>query len=363
VPLLDLKAQYDSIRDEVRLALDRVIESQQFILGREVEALEEEIAAYSRCRFAIGVSSGTDALVVALKALGIKSGDEVITTSYSFFSTAGTIAAIGARPVFADIDPQTYNIDPRDIQSRITSRTRAVVPVHLFGQMARMVEIADIARRHGLFLIEDAAQAIGAEFRGLRAGSIGDFGCFSFYPTKNLGGFGDGGMLTTNDAELAGRAKTLRQLGARSKYHHDVVGGNFRLDEIQAAVLRVKLRHLDRWTEGRRRNAARYRELLGGVAGVQLPFEANECRHVYHQFVIRSRQRDVLRSHLERLGIGTEVYYPRPLHLQPCFSDLGYRSGDFPASEAAAAETLALPVYPELTAEMMQAVAAGIAEF
>jgi dTDP-4-amino-4,6-dideoxygalactose transaminase len=360
VPFLDLKAQYANIREEVRSAIDRVIESQRFILGPEVESLEKEIALYSGCRYAVGVSSGTDALLVALMVLGIGPGDEVITTPYTFFATGGAIARLGARPVFADIDAGTYNIDPGKIEARISGRTRAIMPVHLFGQMASMPAIIEIAHRHKLYIIEDAAQAIGAEIDGKRADSLGHFGCFSFYPSKNLGGFGDGGMVTTNDSELAERARLLRAHGSQAGYRHEIVGGNFRLDEIQAAVLRVKLQYLDGWTEARGRNAARYRELLSGAAGVKLPSETQVSRHIYNQFVIRSGNRDALRSHLRQCGIGTEIYYPLPLHLQPCFKDLGGELGDLPVSEAAASESLALPVYPELTLEMQQRVAAAI---
>lgn len=363
LPFLDLKAQYAGLREEVRSAIDRVIESQRFILGPEVESLEKEIASYSGCRYGVGVSSGTDALLVALMALGIGRGDEVITSPYSFFATAGAIARQGATPVFADIDAGTYNIDPGKIEARISGRTRAVMPVHLFGQMASMPDIIEIARRHKLFVIEDAAQAIGAEIDGKRAGSLGNFGCFSFYPSKNLGGYGDGGMVVTNDSELADRARLLRVHGSPGGYRHEILGGNFRLDEIQAAVLRVKLQYLDRWTEARRRNAARYRELLSGATGIGLPSETRNSRHIYNQFVIRCRNRDALRSHLVERSIGTEIYYPLPLHLQPCFKHLTYTPGDLPASEAAARESLALPIYPELTMEMQQRVTTAILEF
>jgi dTDP-4-amino-4,6-dideoxygalactose transaminase len=360
VPLLDLKAQYATIRDEVRQALDRVIDAQQFILGPEVEALEAEVAAYCRCRFAVGLSSGTDALLAALMAIGIRPGDEVITTPYSFFATAGVIARLGARAVFVDIDAATFNILPDRIENRVTSRTKAVIPVHLFGQMAVMDAIDAIAGKHNLAVIEDAAQAIGAEDRGRRAGSIGHLGCLSFYPSKNLGGFGDGGMVTTNDSALAERVRLLRNHGFRSKYENVVLGGNFRLDAIQAAVLRVKLKHLDAWTEARRKNAALYRELLPSVPG--LPEELPGRRHVYNQFVIRHARRDFLAEHLKSRGIGTDIYYPIPLHLQACFKELGYRSGDFPESELASRQSLALPIYPELTPEMIQYVARAIAE-
>jgi len=361
VPLLDLKAQYAPIRDEIRAALDRVLESQVFILGPEVTALENEIASYCGCSHAIGVSSGTDALLVALMAIDIKPGDEVITGSYSFSATAGSIARLGARPVFVDIDPKTFNIDPAAISARVTSRTRAIIPVHLYGQIADMPSILEIAQRHKLRVIEDAAQAIGAELNGVRAGSIGDVGCISFYPSKNLGGFGDGGMITTNDAGLAGRIRLLRSHGFRTKYYNELLGGNFRLDEIQAAVLRVKLRYLDQWTEARRRNAGIYRQNLGKTGAVELPWELPNSRHAFNQFVVRSRRRDQLMSYLKERGIGCEIYYPVPLHLDPCFKDLGgYKEGDFPVSETAARETLALPIYPELTPPMIQFVAESI---
>jgi dTDP-4-amino-4,6-dideoxygalactose transaminase len=358
IPLLDLKGQYASIRAEVRDAIDRVMDSQQFILGPEVAALEREVADYCQCRYAVGVSSGTDALLIVLMALGIGPGDEVITPAYSFFATAGAIARLGAKPVFVDIDPETFNIDPAGIESRITSRTRAILPVHLFGQLADVEEILRIASRHKLPVIEDAAQAIGAEASGRRAGAIGEAGCLSFYPTKNLGGAGDGGMVTTNNPELAERLKALRDHGFRKRYHAEMLGGNFRLDAIQAAVLRVKLRHLDRWTEARQRNAAEYRKCL--PSGVGLPAE-KPGRHVYNQFVIRHSRRDVLIEQLKAQRIGCEVYYPVPLHLQDCFASLGYRPGSLPVSEQAAKETLALPIYPELTPEMIRHVAQAIA--
>jgi four helix bundle protein len=392
VPLLDLKAQYTAIRDEIRAAIDRVADAQQFILGPEVEALEREVAAYSGCAYGIGVSSGTDALLVALMAIDIRPGDEVITTPYTFFATAGSIARLGAVPVFVDIDPLTFNIDPTAIEARITPRTRVIMPVHLYGQMADMDPIMDIAQRYGLVVIEDAAQAIGSEYKGRRAGSIGHMGCFSFFPSKNLGGFGDGGMVTTNDAALAERIRLLRGHGAHPKYYHKLIGGNFRLDALQAAVLRVKLKYLDDWTAGRQRNAATYRRLFAEAgltidppscltAGchvrnkgdctlppgrVVLPVEAPDRRHIYNQFVIRVAQRDRVMAALKAHRIGHEIYYPVPLHLQECFAYLGQRPGDLPASECAAAETLALPIYPELTdamlAAVVEAVAAGVRE-
>lgn len=373
VPLLDLKGQYDTIREEVREAMDRVVESQQFILGPEVEALEREVAAYSQCEYGIGVSSGTDALLASLMAIGIKAGDEIITATYSFFATAGAIARLGAIPVFVDIDPLTYNIDPESIESVITSRTRAIIPVHLYGQMADMDPIMEVANRHKLYVIEDAAQAIGSEYKGRRAGSIGHLGCFSFFPSKNLGGFGDGGLVTANDAELVAKVKLMRNHGYSPKYYNKVVGGNFRLDALQAAVLRVKLRYLDDWTEGRQRNAEIYRKLFidAGLTDSQvssskkitLPAEAPERRHIYNQFVIRSQRRNELIEHLKQRQIGCEIYYPVPLHLQECFADLGHKTGDFTASESAANETLALPIYPELTEGMLKSVVSAITEF
>lgn len=379
IPLLDLREQHRHISEEIRSAIDRVIESQHFILGPEVEALEKEVAAYSECEFGIGVSSGTDALLVSLMALDIMPGDEVITTPYSFFATAGSIARLGATPVFVDIDPDTFNISPEMVEARINARTRAVMPVHIFGQMAEMDLIMEVARRHRLYVIEDAAQAIGAEYKGRRAGSIGDLGCFSFYPTKNLGGFGDGGMVTTNNARLAERVRRLRNHGYAARYYNKEVGGNFRLDAIQAAVLRVKLKYLDDWTRARQRNAARYRTLFTEAQlvhsdadrssssfeqnGVKLPAEAPERRHIYNQFVISSAARDRLQSFLTEQRIGTEIYYPVPLHLQECFTGLNYGEGDFPTSELATRQTLALPIYPELTAQQQMTVVQSIKEF
>ncbi len=364
VPLLDLRAQYVTIREELHAAMDRVIESQYFILGPEVEALERDIAAYCHCQFGLGVSSGTDALLVALMAIDLRPGDEVITTPYTFFATAGAIARLGARPVFVDIDPLTYNIAPAGIEAAVTPRTKAIMPVHLFGQMADMDPVMEIARRHGLYVIEDAAQAIGAEYKGRRAGSIGHLGCFSFFPSKNLGGFGDGGMVTTNDPNLADRVKLLRGHGARPKYHHKLVGGNFRLDALQAAVLRVKLKYLDNWTVARQRNAARYHQLfVEANVRIGLPHDAGYGRHIYNQFVIRSDQRDALMAFLKKQQIGTEVYYPVPMHLQECFAELGYQPGDFPNSEAAALETFAIPVYPELTEAMLASVVGVVNDF
>ena len=365
IPLLDLKAQYVTIREEIRAAIERVLESQQFILGPEVEALEDEIAAYSGCRYGVGVSSGTDALLVALMAIDIQPGDEVITSPYTFFASVGSIARLGARPVFVDIDPLTYNLDPARIEAVITPRTRAIIPVHLFGQMADLDPMLAIAARRNVFLIEDAAQAIGAEYKGKRAGSFGHLGCFSFFPSKNLGGYGDGGLVTTNDAQLARRVRQLRNHGEQSRYEHTRVGGNFRLDALQAAVLRVKLRHVDAWTAARQRNADTYRRLFAahGLEEISLPVEAPHRRHVYHQFVVQSARRDTLLATLRRQEIGAAVYYPTPLHLQPCFAALGYERGAFPHSEYAARRSLALPIYPELTPAMQEEVVQAIAAF
>lgn len=366
VPLLDLKAQYATIRDEIVAAMERVVETQYFILGPEVQALEQEVADYSQCRFGVGMSSGTDALLAALMAIDLQPGDEVVTTPYTFFATAGSIARLGGRAVFVDIDPATYNIDPAHIEAAITPRTRAIMPVHLFGQMADMQPIMEVAQRHNLVVIEDAAQAIGSEYQGQRAGSIGHMGCFSFFPSKNLGGFGDGGMTVTNDPVLAERLQLLRGHGAKPKYYHKIVGGNFRLDALQAAVLRVKLHYLDGWTAARQRNAARYRQLFqqAGLDGaIGLPVEVAGMRHIYNQFVIRSNQRNALMDFLKAHKIGTEVYYPVPMHTQECFADWGYHEGEFPLSEAAANQSLALPIYPELTEQMQQGVVDAIASF
>ena len=365
VPLLDLKAQYATIREEIRAAVERVLESQQFVLGPEVEAFEREIAAYSRCRYGIGVSSGTDALLVALMAIDIRPDDEIITSPYTFFASVGSIARLGARPVFVDIDPLTYNLDPTRIEAAITLRTRAIIPIHLFGQIADMDPVLEIAARRNLFLIEDAAQAIGAEYKGKRAGSLGHLGCSSFFPSKNLGGYGDGGLVTTNDAQLAQRVRQLRSHGEQSRYEHTQVGGNFRLDALQAAVLRVKLRHVDAWTAARQRNADTYRRLFASqeLGEISLPVEAPQRRHVYHQFIVQSAHRDALLATLQRQGIGAAVYYPTPLHLQPCFTSLHYQRGAFPHSEYAAGHSLALPIYPELTPAMQEEVVQAIAAF
>ncbi len=353
VPLLDLTAQYASIRDEIDAAMASVVTSQRFILGSAVEACEEAVAAYTGSRCGVGVSSGTDALLVTLMAEDIGPGDQVITTPYSFFATAGVIARTGATPVFVDVDPVTLNIDPDLIAARVTERTRAIIPVHIFGQMATMEPIMEIAAHHDIVVIEDAAQAIGAEHRGRRAGSIGHYGCFSFFPTKNLGAYGDGGMVVTNDRARAERLRALRVHGEAVRYNHRVVGGNFRLDALQAAVVLAKLPHLDGWTEARQTNASLYGSLLGELESEQpsrlcLPRIVTD-RHVFNQYVVRVADRDVIRERLAAAGVGTAIYYPLPLHRQECFSSLGYRTGELPHSEAAADCAIALPIYPELT--------------
>ncbi len=382
VPLIDLKAQYAQIREGVEQAIREVCDSQYFVLGPKVEEFERRIAEYTVASHAIGVSSGTDALLVALMALDVGPGDEVVTTPYTFFATAGTIARLGARPLFCDIDGATFNLDPsavadllgahceRDganlVNKRTGGRVRAILPVHLFGQMADMDALLEIARGYRLPVVEDAAQAIGAELGdGRRAGSIGDIGCFSFFPTKNLGAFGDAGMCVSNDAELAERIRKLRVHGGHTKYLHDEVGGNFRLDALQAAVLLVKLGYLDRWTQARRANAARYGRLLEAaeIAEYVTPPLAGEGRHIFNQYVIRAERRDELRFSLADEGIRTEVYYPRSLHEQACFANLGHAPDDFPNARLAAAETLALPIYPELTTEQLEYVVARIADF
>ncbi len=351
VPLLDLQAQYLAIKDEIDAAVREVMASQHFILGPKVDQCEKAIARYSNCAHAVGVSSGTDALVICLMAEGIGPGDEVITTPYTFFATAGSIARVGATPVFVDIDPASYNLDPSQIAAKITAKTRAIIPVHLYGQMADMDPIMQLGAKHNLVVIEDAAQAIGAEYKGRRAGSIGHYGCFSFFPSKNLGAAGDGGMVVAQEASRAEQLKLLRAHGSKPKYYHKVIGGNFRLDALQAAVVSVKLPHLDAWTTARQHNARRYDQLFaenGLVGPVKLPVVTAD-RHIFNQYIIRVPKRDALRSSLEKMGVNTEIYYPVPMHLQECFAYLGHKKGAFPESEAAAAETLALPIYPELT--------------
>jgi dTDP-4-amino-4,6-dideoxygalactose transaminase len=383
VPLLDLKAQYASIKNEIGEALTRVAESQYFILGPEVETLEKSLTSYLDCKYAIGVSSGTDALLVALMAIDIKPGDEVILPTFSFFATAGVVARMGAIPVFTDIDPVTFNIDPEDIERNITKRTKAIIPVHLYGQSADMAPIMETAKKHSLKVIEDAAQAIGAQYKdGRNAGTIGDIGCYSFFPSKNLGGFGDGGLVVTNDDGLGERLRIMRVHGGKPKYYHKVIGGNFRLDAIQAAVLNVKLLHLDNWSQKRRENAALYTKLFHDVGlsekeGITA-FDVNnhvllpkaiyadtldKNHHIYNQYVIRVEKRDSLKKHLADNGIGTEIYYPVPFHRQECFAYLKCRNSDYPHSNFAAEHSLALPIYPELTQDQIKYVVTSIDEF
>jgi dTDP-4-amino-4,6-dideoxygalactose transaminase len=368
VPALDLKAQYRTIRDEIEPVVRAVIESQYFVLGPEVAALEAEIAHYCRVPHAVSCASGSDALVLPLMAWGIGPGDEVITSPYTFFATAGAVWRLGAKPVFVDIDPVTYNINPALIEAAITPRTKAIIPVHLYGQAADMDPILKIAADRGLHVLEDAAQAIGAGYKGRTAGTLGHAAALSFYPSKNLGGFGDGGMVTATDEALAKSVARLRVHGMEPKYHHHEVGFNSRLDALQAAVLRVKLRHLDSWTAGRRAIADNYRMLFathGLERSVSLPVEHPQGFHVYNQFVIRvaAEIRDELRAHLAERKVGTEIYYPIPLHLQACFAALGHRPGDFPHAEAAATETIALPIYPELSLEQQQHVVGSIVDY
>jgi dTDP-4-amino-4,6-dideoxygalactose transaminase len=367
VPQLDLRPQYQSLRPEIIAAVESVLDSQQFVLGPEVKSFESEAEAYCGVKHAIGCASGSDALLLALMAADVKAGDEVITTPFTFFATGGAVARIGARPVFVDIDPRSYTIDPGAVEAAITPKTRAILPVHLYGQCAEMDPLNAIADKHRLALIEDAAQAIGAEDRGRKAGSIGLMGCFSFYPSKNLGAAGDAGMVTTNDATTAERLRRLRVHGGAMEYHHDEVGINSRLDSLQAALLRVKLRHLDEWSEARRQKAEQYTKLLSSTKpGVEVipPFVRPEAQHIFHQYVIRvPGHRDAMMEHLSKLEIGTRVYYPICLHLQNCFAYLGYRIGDFPESESAASDTLALPCFPELTYQQQQYVVDGIASF
>jgi len=367
VPLLDLKAQYKSIKSEVDTVVAEVFESQYFINGLQVKQCEESIAAYCDTRYAVGVSSGTDALLIALMVEGIGTGDEVITTDFSFFATAGCIARTGAKPVFVDIDPITYNMDPEQISSRITPRTKAIIPVHLYGQIVDMDLIMEIAVKHNLIVIEDAAQAIGSEYKDKRAGSIGHYGCFSFFPSKNLGCAGDGGMVVTNDPQRDEMLRIFRNHGSNPKYYHKLIGGNFRFDTVHAAVVLAKLPHLDSWSEARSHNADRYRQLFEdkGIVGNgvnSLPVEVTG-RHIYNQFIIRVDRRNELKEYLGEKSIGTEIYYPVPLHMQECFAYLGHKKGDFPNSETAANETLALPIYPELTDEQAEYVVDCINEF
>ena len=373
VPLLDLKAQYASIKEEIRTAVDDVFDSQYFILGPKVKELEQEIARYSEISYALGVSSGTDALLISLMALGIEPGDEVITTPFTFFSTAGVISRLNATPKFVDIDPDTFNIDPEKLESAITRRTKAVIPVHLFGQCADMDPILEVSSKYGLPVIEDAAQSIGAQYKHKKAGSMAEFGVFSFFPSKNLGGAGDGGMVITRESALYDKLQLLRVHGARSKYYHKIVGGNFRLDSLQAAVLLVKLKYLDSWSEKRRKNAALYNRLFAqsglierGI--IKTPVEAykdsgDRNHHIYNQYTLRTRSRDKLQEYLKEQGVSTAIYYPLPLHLQECFKDLGYLKGDFPEAEKASGSVISLPVYPELTDEQQEYIVEKISGF
>jgi len=362
VPLLDLKAQYATIRAEVLAAVSEVLESQRCIGGPKIAELEEAIAVVSDCKFGVGVSSGSDAILNSLMSMGIGAGDEVITTPFTFFATVGCIARAGAKPVLVDIDPKTYNINPSLIEAAITDKTKAIMPVHLFGQMADMDPIMEVADKHDVAVIEDAAQSITSTYKGKKAGSMGMAGCFSFFPSKNLGGIGDGGMIVTNDQSLYDRLVIMRNHGSAPKYYHDYVGGNFRLDPVQAVTLLVKLPRLDGWSRGRRRNAAYYDEKFADtIAGT--PYISPDCLSIYNQYVIRVPKRDALVGYLREQDIGCEIYYPVPMHLQGCFRELGYKEGDFPEAEKAAKEVIALPVYPELTDEMKDCVVEHVVEF
>lgn len=362
IPILDLKAQYDTCRDEVVRAITGVCESQAFALGPAVAEFEQKVAEYCACKHAIGVSSGTDALLVSLMALDIAPGDEVITTPFTFFATAGSIARLGAKPVFVDVDPHSYNIDPDRIEQRITEKTKAIMPVHVFGQMAQMKPITEIARRHNLAVIEDAAQAIGASQNGTKAGCLGRCGCFSFYPSKNLSAFGDGGLVVTNSDALADKIKILRNHGQNPPYFYRIIGGNFRLDSIQAAVLTVKLNYLDKWNEKRRRHAALYDKIFADSPLKPPKVEPNNLS-IYHQYTVTAPDRDQLQKFLTENEISSAVFYPKPLHLQECFADLGCREGDLPVAEKLCTEVLSLPIYPELTAEQVEYVAKTTLEF
>jgi len=360
IPPLDLKAQYASIKQEINAAIQNVLESQHFILGPEVNALESEVARYCGTRFAVGVASGTDALLLALHACGVGPADEVVLPTFSFIATADTVSLLGAKPVFVEIKPDTFNVDVDQLTKHINSRTKAIMPVHLYGQPADMDPILELARKHHLTVIEDNAQAIGAKYKGKRTGCMGDFGCISFFPSKNLGGYGDGGMIVTNSEEYAKRLRTLRSHGSAKKYFSTEQGWNSRLDEIQAAILRVKLRHLDAWAVARRANAAAYNRTLSKIFGVTVPVEASWAEHVYHQYTIRVPRRDHVQKVLNDHGVGSTVYYPTPMHLQPVYSSLGYKPGDLPESERAAAEVLSLPIYAELTEEQIARVAEAV---
>jgi dTDP-4-amino-4,6-dideoxygalactose transaminase len=356
VPMLDLGLQYNSIRTEIKAAIDQVLDSQHFILGPQVKALEEEVARYCGRRFGVGVASGTDALTLALRASGIGPGDEVIVPSFSFIATADCVSLLGATPVFVDIEPETFCIATGQLAQKITARTRAIIPVHLYGQSVAMDDILDIARKHNLLVIEDNAQAIGATYKGRKTGSLGDIGCLSFFPSKNLGACGDAGMIITDSEETARRLRSLRAHGSLKKYFSEEQGWNSRLDEIQAAILRVKLRYLDRWNEGRRSRAARYDTLLQGVRGVKRPTISAWGDHVFHQYTVRVPNRDAVQKQMTAYGVASMVYYPVPMHLQPIFEPLGYKRGDLPESERAAEEVLSLPIYAELTNDQIESV-------
>ena len=362
IPLLDLKAQYKTIQAEIQAAINQVLDEQHFILGAKVQKFEDEIAQYCGIKHAIGVASGSDALLLVMMAIDVKPGDEIITTPYTFFATAGSISRLGAIPVFVDIDPKTYNINPALIEKKITKKTKAIIPVHLFGQCADMDPILAVAKKHHLVVIEDAAQALSSQYKGKMAGTIGDFGCFSFFPSKNLGGFGDGGMVITNDTNLADKIKILHVHGSKPKYFHEMIGLSSRLDTLQAAVLSVKLKYLDQWSKKRRENAARYTKLLAGMK-IQTPYESPDGYHVYNQYIVRLKKRDEFKKFLADQGISTEIYYPLPLHLQKCYASLGYSAGAFPESEAAARETLGLPIYPELTAAQQEHLVSIVKKF
>lgn len=365
VPMLDLTIQYDQLKDEMNEAIQDVLRSARFILGPNVQKLEKDVAAYSNVGYGVGVGNGSDAIHIALEACGVKAGDEVITTAFTFFATAGAIARIGAIPVFVDIDQRTYNIDPSKIEEKITDKTKAILPVHLYGQTADMDPIIELAKKYNLAIVEDAAQAIGAEYKGKKVGEFSNAACFSFFPTKNLGAYGDGGMIISNDGDLAEKCRVIRVHGSKPKYYHHVLGYNSRLDELQAAVLNVKFPHLDEWSGLRRERAHNYTTLLKEQLGdhVITPYEAEGHHHIFHQYTIRVEKRDELQKYLQEQGVSTMIYYPKPLHLQPVFAELGYKEGDLPITEEVSNEVVSLPMFPELTLEQQQFVVSKIAEF
>ena len=362
IPFLDLQAQYETIKNEIDLAVSEVIQSGNFIMGPNLKHFEDEMASYLGVKHAIGVANGTDALVLSLDALGIKTGDEVITTPFTFFATAESISRVGAVPVFADIDPKTFNIDPDQVEKKISRKTKTIIPVHIFGQSANMDAMMQMAEKHDLYIIEDACQAIGAQYKGKKAGTIGNTGCFSFFPTKNLGGYGDGGMVVTNDDEVAEKIKLLRVHGSNKKYYHSIVGYNSRLDEIQAAILRVKLKYIDAWNSARREKANLYNKLLKDTP-IATPYEVPGSYHVYHLYTILAPERDELQKYLQEKGILTGVYYPLPLHLQEVYKYLGYKKGDLPVAESISEKALSLPLYPEISEEQIEHVVSEIIEF